>query len=148
MYYYTDIYVDISCEGGGGVFIFRLIAWGGLRKILWTLGRDIKKRAAEKKNLLPPPRSIHNECSLKLAHLATWTPCLGLAPTPIILRICYTCMWKSFFFFFSKTAEKISLFKSIPMRVDGISGPQRFSLSEGGRVTSLRDAVGDEVMSC
>ena len=48
MYYYTDVDVDISCEGGAGVFIFRLIAWG-IMKICMDLGGDIKKRAAEKK---------------------------------------------------------------------------------------------------
>jgi len=51
------------------------------------------------------------------------------------------------FFFFSKTVRKISVFKNIPMRVDGISGPQEFSLPEGGRKTRLRDEVGDEVVS-
>ena len=50
-------------EGGGGVLIFRLL--GGFWKFVWTLGGDIKKRAAEKKILCPPPCRIHNECSLK-----------------------------------------------------------------------------------
>ena len=60
-------YFDISWEGGGGVLIFRLIAWGGSENLYgpWG-GGDIKKRAAEKKNPLPPPCSIHNECSLTL----------------------------------------------------------------------------------
>ena len=33
---------DISCEGGEGVFIFRLIAWE-IMKICMDLGGDIKK---------------------------------------------------------------------------------------------------------
>ena len=37
-YYYTDIYFDISCEGGGGVFIFRLIAWGGSENLYGPWG--------------------------------------------------------------------------------------------------------------
>ena len=44
--YYTDIYFDISCEGGGGgggvVFIFRLIA-SGIMKICMDLGGGYKK---------------------------------------------------------------------------------------------------------
>ena len=43
VYYYTDIYFDISWEGGGGgVLIFRLIAWGVL-KICMDLGGGYKK---------------------------------------------------------------------------------------------------------
>ena len=65
MYYYTDIYFDISCEGGGGVFIFQLIAWG-IMKICMDLGGDIKNESLKKKSSAPhPPCSIHNECSLR-----------------------------------------------------------------------------------
>ena len=61
-YYYTDIYFDISCKGGGGGGDIHFLAdclGGGIMKICMDLGGDIKKRAAEKKSSAPPC-SIHN----------------------------------------------------------------------------------------
>ena len=70
VYYFSDIYFDISCEGGGGGGIhFLADCLGGIMKICMDLGGDIKKRAAEKKPSAPsppPPCSIHNECSLMI----------------------------------------------------------------------------------
>ena len=47
MYYYTDIYFDISCEGGvgggGGGIHFSADCLGGIMKICIDLGGDIKK---------------------------------------------------------------------------------------------------------
>ena len=49
--------------GGGGIH-FSADCLGGIMKICMDLGGDIKKQAAEKKSSAPP-RSIHNECSLR-----------------------------------------------------------------------------------
>ena len=41
-YYYTDIYFDISCEGGGGGIHFSADCLGGSENLYGPWGGDIK----------------------------------------------------------------------------------------------------------
>ena len=99
VYYYTDIYFDISCEEEGGLFIFRLIAWGGLRKFVWTLG-GYKKTSHWKKNPLHPPVAYIMNAALAITEWG-WEGCEELSRSRWMLMIIHQG-WKSRWITFSE----------------------------------------------